>query len=133
LHTIPTFISLLKRAETRRGAVDKLAASPDDPQALLEMGFIEMDGESWVVDFRQKRAIEYFKKALAKKPDLVRAQYGICKAYVEIAAFDKKTDADFDREIKKLRLMDAKLAGEIDEYRKTFSSGLTGAGSTLDQ
>ena len=40
----------------KEGAADKLAASPDDVQALVEMGFVEMDGESWVMDGRQKRA-----------------------------------------------------------------------------
>lgn len=122
----PLFITVLERAEKKKAAAHKLAASPDDPQALLEMGFVEMDRESWVVDGRQKRAIEYFKKAIANKPGLVRAQYAICKAYVEIADHEKSANTDLDRELKKLREMDPKLAGEIDEYRKTYSGGIKG-------
>jgi hypothetical protein len=97
------------------------------------MGFVEMDREFWVVDGRQKRAIEYFKKALGKKPGFVRAQYGICKAYVEIADHEKEANADVDRELKKLREMDPKLASEIDEYRKTYSGSIKGTFLTNDQ
>jgi tetratricopeptide (TPR) repeat protein len=125
----PLFITELERAEKKKTATEKLAASPDDPQALLEMGFVEMEGESWSVDGRQKRAIEYFKKALAKDPKLVRAQYGICKAWVEIAEYEKAANADLDRELKKLRQMDPKLGAEIDEYRKTFTGPITIKGS----
>jgi tetratricopeptide (TPR) repeat protein len=132
-NTFPLFITLLERAEKRKSAADKLAASPDDPQALLEMGFIEMDGEFWVVDGRQKRALEYFEKALEKKPDLVRAQYGICKAFVEIAEREKNANSDLDREIIKLRKMDSKLAGEIDEYRKNYSGSIKVSTSAIDQ
>ncbi len=132
--TFPLFITVLERAEKKKSAAEKLASLPDDPQALLEIGLIEMDGEPWVVNGRQKRAIEYFKKALAKKPDLARAQYAICKAYVEIADHEKNANADLDRELKKLREVDPKLAGEIDEYRKTYSGSLKGfTSSPIDQ
>lgn len=123
-NTFPLFITLLERSEKKKAAADKLAAAPDDPQALLEMGLIEMDGESWVVDGRQNRAIEYFRKALAKKPDFAQAQFAICKAYVEIADRSKGENVNLDRELKTLRQMDPKLAREIDEYRKTYSGGL---------
>lgn len=125
-NTFPLFITLLERAEKKKAAIDKLAANPEDAQALFEMGIIEMDGESWVVDDRQKRAIKYFKKALVKKPDFVQAQYTICKAYVQIADTDKDANPDLDRELAALRRMDPKMAGEIEEYRKTYSGSIKG-------
>ncbi len=131
--TFPLFISLLERAEKRKAAVDKLAASPNDSEALLAMGFAEMEGDSWVIDGRHKRAIEYFKKAIAKRPDLARAQYGIAKAYVEIADHDKEANAALDRELKKLRAMDAKLADEIAAYRKVYSGGIKGTFKAVDE
>lgn len=132
-NTFPPFIILLERAEKKKAASDKLAALPDDPNALMEMGFIEMDGESWVVDGRQKRAIEYFQKALKKNPNLAQAQYGICKAYVEIADMEKNTNVALDRELAKLKKMDAKLADEIEQYRKTFSGSLKVSDKATDQ
>ena len=123
--TFPLFITVLERAEKKKAAADKLAATPDDADALVEMGFVEMDGETWVSDGRQKLAIAYFERALAKRPDLARAQYGISKAYIEIASIEKAANADVDRELAKLRQMDPKLADELIQYRKTYSSGLT--------
>ena len=132
-NTFPLFITLLERAEKKKAATDKLAASPDDPQALMEMGFVEMEGEFWSHDGRQLRALEYFKKAITKEPDLIRAQFGICKAYVELADQDKKVSPDLDRELKKLREMDAKLAAEIDEYRKSFKGSFKVSTDKIDQ
>lgn len=132
--TFPLFIVLLERAEKKKAVADKLAAAPSDPQALLAMGFMELEGDHWVVDGRQRRAIEYFRKALAKNADLAQAQFGICKAFVEIADHEKSANADLDLELKKLRDMDPKLAGEIDEYRKTYSGGFkVGAVNPNDQ
>lgn len=130
---IPPFITVLERAERKKAAGDKLAASPDDPDALIEMGFAEMEGEPWSWEGRQKRALEYFKKALAKKSDLARAQYGICKAYVELASRESKLNTELESELKKLREMDPKLAAEIDEYRKKFSGVLKTSGAVDDQ
>ena len=45
---------------------------------------------------------------------------------MEIADLEKGANADLDRELKKLRGMDRKLAVEIDDYRKTYSGGLKG-------
>jgi protein O-mannosyl-transferase len=132
--TFPLFITLLERAEKKKSASDKLAAEPNNPEALLEMGLIEMDGEFWSVDGRQKSAIVYFEKALKIKPDFAKAQYGICKAYVEIAYHEKNENATLDRELEKLKKMDAKLAKEIEEYRKSFVGALKGFSSKpLDQ
>lgn len=132
-NTFPLFITLLERAEKKKTASDKLSASPNDTEALLEMGFVEMDGESWVVDGRQKRAIKYFEKALKIKPDLAKAQYGICKAYVQIADLEKNSSDNLNRELTKLRKMDAKLADEIEQYRKTFSGALKISDKDIDQ
>lgn len=129
---IPPFITVLERAERKKAAADKLSASPDDPNALMEMGFAEMEGESWSWDDRQKRALEYFKKALAKKGDLTRAQYGVCKAYVELASRDSMLNKELENELKKLREMDPKLAAEIDEYRMKFSGVLKTSGAVND-
>jgi len=56
----PTFINLLTRAEKLKRATETLAQRPNDPNALLEMGLAVMDGESSILDVRQKRAIVYF-------------------------------------------------------------------------
>ena len=122
-NTIPVFIDVLERAERKKAAEAKLAASPNDPNALMELGFAWMEGDSWSADDRQRKAIEFFRKALAISSELVRAQYGICKAYVELANFDTKLTSDLDKEIAKLKGMDTKLADEIIVYRKNYSGG----------
>lgn len=123
--TFPQFIELLKRAENLKSATDSLAKNPKDPDALIDMGLAVMAGDHWVVDGRQKRAIVYFKQALELKPDDSRAQYNICKAYIQIAAtFSKETKA-LDEEMIKLRRLDPKLANELEEYRKTYRAGIT--------
>ena len=119
--TRPSFINLLTRAENLKRASDSLAQKPDDPNALLEMGLAVMDGESWVIDGRQERAIVYFRKALAIQPGLAKAQYNIVRAMVQYLA---KDDKNLDYEITKLRQLDVLLAKEMDEYRKTYEGGL---------
>jgi tetratricopeptide (TPR) repeat protein len=64
----PTFITLLTRAENLKKASEALAQKPKDPEALVAMGLAVMDGDSWVIDDRQNRAIVYFRKALALQP-----------------------------------------------------------------
>ncbi len=125
-HTFPQFIELLKRAENLKQVTDKLAQNPNDPDALIEMGMAVMDGDSWVVDDRQKRAIEYFRKALTFKPNYARAQYNIVKAYIQIAAIFTKENVNVDRELSTLRALDSKLAAELDDYRKNYKAGITG-------
>ena len=125
-HTFPQFIELLKRAENLKRATDGLAQKPNDPDALIEMGMAVMEGDSWVVDGRQKRAIEYFRRALTLKPNYARAQYNIVKAYIEIAAVFSKENVNVDRELSTLRALDTKLAAELDDYRKNYNAGLGG-------
>lgn len=131
--TFPQFIELLKRAENLKRATDGLAQKPNDPDALIEMGMAVMDGDSWVVDGRQKRAIEYFRKALNVKPNYARAQYSIVKAYIQIAATFSKENENVDRELSALRALDPKLAAEMDDYRKNYKAGLTASPVKLDQ
>jgi hypothetical protein len=92
-----------------------------------------MDGDSWVVDRRQERAIVYFKQALEMKPDSARAQYGICKAYIEIMDTFGKDKSLMDREIAKLRQLDPKLADEMELYRKNYHGGLIASPVKIDQ
>jgi tetratricopeptide (TPR) repeat protein len=125
-NTHPNFIELLERAETLERATDALAAKPNDPETLVAMGLAVMEGDSWVVDGRQQRAIVYFERALAANPAYARAQYGICKAYVEIAAFERDKATVVDRELAKLRRLDAALADEVEAYRKEYVGGIPG-------
>lgn len=131
--SFPQFIDLLRRAENLKRATDTLAQKPNDPDALIEMGIAVMDGESWVVDGRQKRAIEYFRKALTVKPNYARAQYSIVKAYIQIAATFRKENETVERELSTLRALDTKLAAELDNYRKNYKAGLTASPVQLDQ
>lgn len=120
----PTFINLLTRAENLKRASETLAQKPNDPDALVAMGLAVMDGESWVFDDRQQRAIVYFRKALTLRPDMAKAQYNIVKAmvqYMDVSGQDKKK---LDREIAKLRQLDPALANEMEQYRKTYQGGL---------
>ena len=89
-----------------------------------------MDGDHWVVDDRQKRAIVLFKKALDVKPDYPRAQQAIVKAYIELASFDETENNNVDVELAKLRKLDPKLAAEMDQYRKDFTGRLSVDAST---
>lgn len=132
-NTFPNFITLLERAEKKKTTEEALAKKPNDPEALLQMGLMVMDGESWVVDGRQEKAIVYFKKALEIKPDFAQAQYSICKAYVQMADTFKAKNKETDEEIAKLRKMDSKLADEITQYRKTYSGGLKTGPPPIDQ
>jgi tetratricopeptide (TPR) repeat protein len=131
-NTFPKFITLLERAEKLKQTEDALAQKPDDPEALLQMGLKVMEGDSWVADRRQERAIVHFRKALKIKPDFAKAQYAICKAYVQLADTFRENNKNVDEELVKLRKMDSKLADEITEYRKTYSGGLKGF-TTSDQ
>jgi tetratricopeptide (TPR) repeat protein len=69
----PSFIQVLTRAENLKRATEQLAQKPNDPEALNQMGLAVMDGDSWVIDYRQDRAIVYFRKALALQPQYVEA------------------------------------------------------------
>lgn len=132
-NTFPNFIVLLERAEKKKAAEDNLARNPSSPEALVQMGLMVMDGESWVVDGRQDKAIVYFRKALDIKPNYPEAQYAICQAYVQMADTFKDKNKQADAEIAKLRKMDAKLADKITEYRKTYSGGLKAGPDTINQ
>jgi cytochrome c-type biogenesis protein CcmH/NrfG len=130
----PTFIELLTRTENLKRATDALAAKPNDPDALVDMGLAVMDGDHWVIDDRQRRALVYFRKALQFKPDFARAQYGLVKAYIQLVSINPKGDAKtLERELARLRKLDPKLAADMDEYRKTYVTGLIGMELKTDQ
>jgi tetratricopeptide (TPR) repeat protein len=131
--TMPQFIELLKRAENLKRATDALAQKPRDPEALIDMGLAVMDGDSWVIDGRQKRAIVYFKQALELKPDSSRAQFNICKAYVQITDMFSKEKKTLDVEMEKLRKLDPKLADEMEQYRKNYQGAIIGSPVKLEQ
>ena len=132
-NTFPKFIDVLTRAENLKRATETLAKKPDDPDALVEMGLAVMDGDHWVVDGRQKKALVYFQKALALKPGHARAQYGICKAYIQGVDFVKDETKIVDQELAKLRSLDPKLAEELDAYRKNYVKGIRGTPVKTDQ
>lgn len=92
-----------------------------------------MEGDSWVVDGRQKRAIVYFKQGLELKPDSARAQYAICKAYIQIADTFRKEKKVLDEEMAKLRKLDPKLANDLEEYRKNYKGGIIASPVKIDQ
>jgi len=131
--TFPQFIELLKRAENLKRATDALARNPKDPDALIDMGLAVMEGDGWVFDGRQKRAIVYFKQALELKPESARAQFAICKAYVQISDTFTKEKTVLDEEIAKLRKLDPKLADEVEQYRKTYKGALVASPIKIDQ
>ena len=122
--TFPNFITLLERAEKLKRATDALAQKPEDPEALLGMGLALMDGDSWVMDGRQERAIVYFRKALELRPGFAKAQYAICQAYVQVVDVYRDKKKLLDEELAKLRRLDPKLADELEEYRKNYVGGL---------
>jgi len=129
----PSFIHLLTRAENLKRATETLAQKPNDPNALLEMGLAVMDGESWIIDGRQERAIGYFRKALAIQPGFVKAQYNIVKAMVQYMDVFGKDKKKLDQELAKLRQLDPALAKEMEEYRRTYEGGLIAAPVKPDQ
>ena len=131
--TLPRFIEVLKRAEEVQHATDELAKKPDDPEALVAMGFAVMEGEHWVVDGRQKRALIYFRKALELKPGFARAQYGVVKAFIQGVDYPKDESQILDHELAKLRTLDTSLAAELEEYRKKYVRGFPATPVKNDQ
>ena len=121
----PTFITQLQWAENLKRANDAVAKHPDDPVALVDLGYAVMEGAaSWVLNDRQERAIVHFKKALALKPDYARAQAGIVQAYIQIANILSEKNKLVDIELGKLRKLDPKLADEMVQYRKSYEGGI---------
>jgi tetratricopeptide (TPR) repeat protein len=124
--TFPNFETVLVRAEKFAAAKLALDKDPNDAEANVTFGTMTMEGDHWVIDGRQEKALVYFNKALSIKPDMVQAQYQKCRAFVQIAAHEgenKLAIQNLDEAIEKLRSMDPKLADEIMEYRRTYRSG----------
>ncbi|HEV8368981.1 MAG TPA: tetratricopeptide repeat protein [Pyrinomonadaceae bacterium] len=129
----PTFIQLLTRAENMKRATELLAKNPNDPDALNDMGLAVLDGDSWVVDHRQERAIVFFTKALQLRPQFARAQCNIVKAMIQYLGETGKDKQTVDKELAKLRQLDPALAAEMEQYRKTYQSGLIGTPINVKQ
>lgn len=121
--TMPTFIAILERTENLERATAALAKTPNSPEALIQMGLAVMEGDFWVGDGRQERAITYFEQALKLKPNYAKAQYGICKAYIEIAATFPKKKVLADQALVKLKVLSPALAIELEKYRQTYKPG----------
>src|ERR1700741_2560730 len=69
-NAMPPFIVQLTRAENLKRATDAVAQTPNDPVALVDLGLATMEGDSWVMNSRQERAMVHFNKALELKPQL---------------------------------------------------------------
>lgn len=124
--TMPSFIMVLERAENLQRATTALEKNPKNPELLVQMGLTVMEGDSWVMDRRQEKAIDYFNQALKIKPGFAKAQYGICKAYMQLATTfpDKKKIAD--QELAKLRKLNKALALELEKYQMDVPGGIVG-------
>lgn len=70
--------------------------------------------------------VVHFQKALKINPKYARAQYGICKGYIQLADTFERHKIDVERELEKLRKLDVALATELEEYQKTYQGGLRG-------
>lgn len=123
-NTFPNFIEVLKRAKDLKRATDEAVQNPNNPEALFKLGLAIMQGDHWVVDKRQERAIIQFRRALELKPDYTQAQYQIVKAYIQLADTFSVQNKNVDEELAKLREMDPKLADELVAYRKEYKTGL---------
>ena len=123
-NTFPSFITVLKRAENLKSATDAAVKNPNDPEALFKLGLAILEGDSWVVDKRQERAIIQFRRALELKPDYAQAQYQLVKAYIQLADMSAAENKNVELEMAKLRELDAKLADELVAYRKDYKTGI---------
>lgn len=115
--TIPKFIELLQWAENLKRAEDALTKAPNNPEVLVQMGLAVMEGNPFIQDGRHLKAIDYFNHALKLKPGFAKAQYGICKARMQIAITPAEKKI-MDQELMKLRKLNKALADELEAYRK---------------
>lgn len=129
---IPSFLTILERSEKLDLAKTKAEQKPNDPQANFDLGLTIMDGNSWMIDGRQKRALIYLKKALELKPDFVEAQYAIVIAHIQMMGFEKESALELPKEIAKLRRMNSELAKKAEIYRKSYKGGITGSPSNIE-
>lgn len=75
----------------------------------------------------------YFRKALDLKPNFARAEYGICKAFIQGVDFAKDENKIVDEELAKLRQLDSGLADELTAYRKRYVKGIIRTPINVDQ
>jgi tetratricopeptide (TPR) repeat protein len=117
-----------KMDEAESIAKKALAISPEDRRIHIFPGYVYLEQN------RGKDSSESFATAIKLDPTdkevhLVKAQYGIVKAFIELVSFaGYKTSAaenkKVDLELAKLRNMDPQLADEMVQYRKTYTGGL---------
>ncbi len=117
-------LGTLEYAENLKRTKDFLAKKPNNPDALVQVGLAMIGGEHSVIDKRQEQAIVYFNQALKLKPGFAKAQYGVCKAYIQLASLYSSKQKLADQELAKMRKMDAAMADELEDYRKNFDNGL---------
>ena len=116
-------LGVLASAENLKLAKDLLAKNPNDPEVLVQMGLAVLEADSGAIDGRWEAAIGYFNQALKLKPDYAKAQYGLCKAYIDFARLFANKQKFADEELVKLRKMDKALADELEKYKNNQDSG----------
>lgn len=117
-------LGTLEYAENVKRAKDVLARKPNDPEALVQVGLAMIGGEQSDMGKRQEKAVVFFNQALKLKPGFTKAQYGICKAYIQLASLYHSSQKLADKELAKMRKMDAAMAEGLEAYRKNYDNGL---------
>jgi tetratricopeptide (TPR) repeat protein len=117
----PSFIEVLERAENLQRAQKAIAETPDDPKALVQYGLAIMAGDSWVVDGRQEKALQYFKQALKQDPKNAEAHYALGRCYVELADSPVSKDRarlkrEANNELTILKQLNRDLASKLQDY-----------------
>ena len=100
---------------------------------MCEARWVTQADQMRVLDRRQERAVVYFRKALEIKRGYAKAQYAICKAYIQLADTFASQNKVVDEELAKLRRLDPALADELDQYRKNYAGALRGVPVKVNQ
>jgi tetratricopeptide (TPR) repeat protein len=116
-------LGVLASAENLKLAKDLLAKNPNDPEVLVQMGLAVLEADSGEIDGHWEAAIGYFNQALKLKPDYAKAQYGLCKAYIDFGRLFANKQKFADEELVKLRKMDKALADELEKYKNNQDRG----------
>ena len=103
----------LERAARLEMAKEAVTKRPDDPVAQFELGLATMDGDSWVIDDRFKRAKSFFEEAIRLKPDYADAHFALGVCYVELL---DKSGANV--ELDKLKRLNPSLAKKLAQKIK---------------
>jgi tetratricopeptide (TPR) repeat protein len=109
----------LKRSARLEMAKEAVTKRPADPVAQFELGLATMDGDSWVIDDRFKRAKSFFEEAIRLKPDYPEAHFALGVSYVEL--LDKKSA---NLELDELKRLNPSLAKKLAQKIKKGPSQL---------